>query len=98
MPNKNNVCWAKIPTGLIYSYYKNKGSLFDAVLRPVLYDWERVFTARDDGHSEVIFSLTPTIKYIRKADMRIQFFCTIYDITSHYAFADPFSHLIFVLF
>ena len=26
---------AKIPTGLIYSYYKNKEALFDAVLRPV---------------------------------------------------------------
>lgn len=36
---------AKIPTGLIYSYYKNKQALFDAVLRPVLYDWERVLTA-----------------------------------------------------
>ena len=49
---------AKIPTGLIYSYYKNKESLFDAVLRPVLYDWERVLTARDDGHSEVIYGLS----------------------------------------
>lgn len=49
---------AKIPTGLIYSYYKNKASLFDAVLRPVLYDWERVLTARDDGHSEVIYGLS----------------------------------------
>ena len=28
---------AKIPTGLIYSYYKNKEALFDAVLRPVMY-------------------------------------------------------------
>lgn len=36
---------AKIPTGLIYSYYENKESLFDAVLRPVLYDWERVLAA-----------------------------------------------------
>lgn len=36
---------AKIPTGLIYSYYKNKEALLDAVLRPVLYDWERVLTA-----------------------------------------------------
>lgn len=49
---------AKIPTGLIYSYYKNKESLFDAVLRPILYDWERVLTARDDGHSEVIYGLS----------------------------------------
>ena len=49
---------AKIPTGLIYSYYKNKESLFDAVLRPVLYDWEMVLTARDDGHSEVIYGLS----------------------------------------
>ncbi|MDE7326731.1 MAG: TetR/AcrR family transcriptional regulator [Lachnospiraceae bacterium] len=36
---------AQIPTGLIYSYYKNKADLFDAILRPVLYDWERVLTA-----------------------------------------------------
>ena len=35
---------ARIPTGLIYSYYKNKDALFDAVLCPVLYDWERVLT------------------------------------------------------
>jgi AcrR family transcriptional regulator len=49
---------AKIPTGLIYSYYKNKESLFEAVLRPVLYDWERVLTARDDGHSEVVYGLS----------------------------------------
>lgn len=44
---------AKIPTGLIYSYYKNKEALFDAVLRPVLYDWERVLTAggaNEDKH------------------------------------------------
>ena len=38
---------AKIPTGLIYSYYKNKEDLFNAVLSPVLYDWERVVTAKD---------------------------------------------------
>lgn len=38
---------AKIPTGLIYSYYKNKQALFDAVLLPVLYDWERVLCAGD---------------------------------------------------
>ena len=36
---------AKIPTGLIYSYYKNKEALFDAVLHPVLYDWGRVLTS-----------------------------------------------------
>lgn len=36
---------ARIPTGLIYSYYKNKDVLFEAVLRPVLYDWEQVLTA-----------------------------------------------------
>ena len=44
---------AKIPTGLIYSYYENKESLFDAVLRPVLYDWERVLTAGGDRKSVV---------------------------------------------
>lgn len=42
---------AKIPTGLIYSYYKNKDALFDAVLRPVLYDWERVLTAGEENKS-----------------------------------------------
>lgn len=40
---------AKIPTGLIYSYYKNKEALFDAVLRPVLYDWERVLTSGEEN-------------------------------------------------
>lgn len=49
---------AKIPTGLIYSYYKNKESLFEAVLCPVLYDWEQVLTAKDDGHSEVAYGLS----------------------------------------
>lgn len=42
----------KIPAGLIYSYYKNKEALFNAVLYPVLYDWERVLTAEDDSHNE----------------------------------------------
>lgn len=42
---------AKIPTGLIYSYYKNKEALFHAVLQPVLYDWERVLSAEDKEHS-----------------------------------------------
>lgn len=49
---------AKIPTGLIYSYYKNKEALFEAVLRPVLYDWEQVLTVGDDGHAEDIFGLS----------------------------------------
>lgn len=39
---------AKIPTGLIYSYYKNKEALFDAVLSPVLYDWKRVLESGED--------------------------------------------------
>ena len=43
---------AKIPTGLIYSYYKNKEALLDEVLRPVLYDWNQVLTAKDDGHMD----------------------------------------------
>ena len=55
---------AKIPTGLIYSYYKNKEDLFYAVLRPVLYDWERVVTAGDKnerGHSDsIIYGLSKT--------------------------------------
>lgn len=42
---------AKIPTGLIYSYFKNKEDLFDCVLHPVLYDWERVMAANDHGKS-----------------------------------------------
>ena len=45
---RNIAAQAKIPTGLIYSYYKNKDALFDAVLRPVLYDWERVLTADEE--------------------------------------------------
>lgn len=40
---------AKIPTGLIYSYYKNKEALFEAVLCPVLYDWQRVLAAGEKG-------------------------------------------------
>ncbi len=42
---------AKIPTGLIYSYYKNKDALFDSVLRPVLYDWEQVLSAGEKNKS-----------------------------------------------
>ena len=41
---------ARIPTGLIYSYYKNKADLFDAILRPVLYDWERVLSAGEENN------------------------------------------------
>ena len=43
---------AQIPTGLIYSYYKNKADLFDAILSPVLYDWERVLTAGEADESK----------------------------------------------
>lgn len=43
---------AKIPTGLIYSYYENKEALFEAVLRPVLYDWERVLTSGGEDNSK----------------------------------------------
>lgn len=49
---RNIAVKAKIPTGLIYSYYKNKDSLFNAVLQPVLYDWERVLSVEDDTHNE----------------------------------------------
>ena len=42
---------AKIPTGLIYSYYKNKEALFHAVLQPVLYNWERVLSVQDTAHN-----------------------------------------------
>lgn len=38
---RNIAAAALIPTGLTYSYYKNKADLFDAVLRPVLYERER---------------------------------------------------------
>lgn len=40
---------ARIPAGLIYSYYKSKEDLFDAVLQPVLYDWEQVLSADGDA-------------------------------------------------
>lgn len=49
---------ANIPTGLIYSYYKNKEALFDAVLSPVLYNWKLVLNASDDGHSEEVNGLS----------------------------------------
>lgn len=49
---------AKIPAGLIYSYYKNKEALFDAVLTPVLYDWERTVTAGDDHHTGEVHGLS----------------------------------------
>lgn len=52
-------CNAGIPTGLIYSYYKNKEALFDAVLSPVLYDWRRVLAEEDEGHgSSGIYGLS----------------------------------------
>jgi AcrR family transcriptional regulator len=34
---------AGVPAGLIYSYYKNKAGLFDAVVAPALFNWQRVF-------------------------------------------------------
>lgn len=49
---------ARIPTGLIYSYYKNKADLFDAVLRPVLYDWERVLAAEGEHTGTEIYGLS----------------------------------------
>lgn len=49
---RNIALEAKIPTGLIYSYYKNKEELFYAVLRPVLYDWERVMSAGGENKSK----------------------------------------------
>ncbi|MDC7289354.1 TetR/AcrR family transcriptional regulator [Blautia schinkii] len=42
---------AKIPTGLIYSYYKNKEALFNAVLLPVLYDWERILAVGEENET-----------------------------------------------
>lgn len=48
---RNIAVKARIPTGLIYSYYKNKDALFNAILQPVLYDWERVLSAEDDTHN-----------------------------------------------
>ena len=49
---RNIAANAQIPTGLIYSYYKNKADLFDAILRPVLYDWERVLSAGGEDKSK----------------------------------------------
>ena len=49
---RNIAAQAKIPTGLIYSYYKNKDALFAAVLRPVLYDWKQVLTAGGENKSK----------------------------------------------
>lgn len=49
---RNIAIGAKIPIGLIYSYYKNKEELFGAVLRPVLYDWERVMSAGGENKSK----------------------------------------------
>lgn len=43
---------ARIPTGLIYAYYENKEALFDAVLCPVLYEWERVLTAESENENK----------------------------------------------
>lgn len=61
---RNIAAAALIPTGLTYSYYKNKADLFDAVLRPVLYDWERVLTAggeTENNHSNTeIYGLSKT--------------------------------------
>lgn len=49
---RNIAASAQIPTGLIYSYYKNKADLFDAILRPVLYDWEQVLTSGGENRSK----------------------------------------------
>lgn len=49
---------AKIPTGLIYSYFKNKEGLFDTVLSPVIYDWKRVMTAEDEEYFGDIHKLS----------------------------------------
>lgn len=49
---RNIALEAKIPTGLIYSYYKNKEELFYAVLRPVRYDWERVMATGGEDKSK----------------------------------------------
>ena len=48
---RNIALEAKVPPGLIYSYYKNKEELFYAVLRPVLYDWNRVMSAGEKDKS-----------------------------------------------
>lgn len=59
---RNIAANAQIPTGLIYSYYKNKADLFDAILRPVLYDWERVLSAGGENtakhHNTKIYGLS----------------------------------------
>lgn len=43
---------AHIPTGLIYSYYKNKRALLDEVLRPVCYDWKVVLGTDEGNHPD----------------------------------------------
>lgn len=49
---------AGVPTGLIYSYYKNKEALFRAVVSPVLYDWEHILSTSHDNQSELIYGLS----------------------------------------
>lgn len=44
---------AKIPTGLIYSYFKNKETLFDAIVRPTYQSIKMLLAAEEpaDNHS-----------------------------------------------
>lgn len=49
---------AGIPTGLVYSYYENKDALFEAVVSPVLPDWERIWIAGHDGPSREIYGFS----------------------------------------
>lgn len=41
---------AGISPGLIYTYYESKEALLDAVLAPVLFDWEAVLSEEDPAH------------------------------------------------
>ena len=42
----------KFPQVLFILNYENKEALFEAVLRPVLYDWERVLTSGGEDNSK----------------------------------------------
>lgn len=43
---------AGISPGLIYTYYESKEALLDAVLAPVLFDWEAVLAEEDSAHPQ----------------------------------------------
>ena len=52
MQSRRKLFQSKSEKIAIYSYYENKEALFEAVLRPVLYDWERVLTSGGEDNSK----------------------------------------------